>query len=295
MLTGFDWVRRSRTGAELLATLEFLAVMPDLFAEGTLGPPPSALDGPCLRCWLYPRLAEAEVAGLYCQPCQAILARARKLGVTSRQSIIVWGYVNRLPRQLRERQGFYAANVLASYAQDERHFLLAMRHRELKPWLQELVLSHGADLKGLLQILPTIGAGEETGMGDILCRVIHREADYSPDRLRVRFFSAPYQIIKLRAREQEGILTFEVADFLSLLEMATVFRTLLRPEEQQALRQLLEIDNPGEAQFYWGRFLGYLNQEVKDMLNAWQIRHWPQSRVKLLYELVDYVGFYQAD
>ncbi|MBE7470946.1 MAG: hypothetical protein DPW09_18875 [Anaerolineae bacterium] len=295
MLTGFDWLRRSRTGAELLATLEYLAVTPDLFAETEVGPPLSALNGPCLRCWLYTRMAEAKAEALYCRPCRAVINRARKLGMASRRTILIWGFTNRLPRQLRERQGFYAGNVRGSYVYDERHFLLAMQPQQLKPWLQELVLYHGADLKGLLQILPTIGAGEETGMGDILTRVIHREADFSMDRLRVRFFAEAYQVIRLHARDLEGILTFEVADFLSLLEMAAVFRTLLRPEEQQALKQILEIDTPGEAQFYWGRFLGLVNQEVKDMLNAWQIRHWPKSRVSLLFELVDYVGFYQAN
>jgi hypothetical protein len=295
MLTHFDWLRRSRTGAELLATLEYLAAAPDLFTVAALGPPPSALNGPCLRCWLYPRDPETGPTALYCRPCQAVLGRARKLGITSRQSIIVWGYVNQLPRQLSARQGFYAHHALGSYAHDERHFMLMMYQHQLKPWLQELVLYHGADLKGLLHIFPTMGAGEETGMGDILSRAIHREADLLPDRLRVRFFSDPFQVIRLHARDREGILTFEVADFLSLLEMAAVFRTLLRPEEQQALRQLLETADSGEQQFYWGRFLGYVNQEIKDMLAAWQIRHWPQSRVKLLYELVDYVAFYQTD
>jgi hypothetical protein len=295
MLTSFDWLRRSRTGAELLATLEYLTLTPDLFTQEALGPPHSALDGPCLRCWLYPRLVESGLNHLYCPPCQMIQARARRLGQTSRQAVLIWGFVNRLPKQLPERQGFYAHNLLAGYVQDERHFLLMLRQHELKPWLQELVLYHGADLKGLIQILPTMGAGDETGMGDILTRVAHREADLSPDRLRVRFFSDAFQVIKLRAREQEGILTFEVADFLSLLEMATVFRTLLKPEEQQALQQLLAIDDPNEQQFYWGRFLGYVNQAVKDMLNAWQIRHWPKSRIKLLYELVEYVAFYHLD
>ena len=33
MLTGFDWLRRSRNGQELLATLLSLAERPDLFAE----------------------------------------------------------------------------------------------------------------------------------------------------------------------------------------------------------------------------------------------------------------------
>lgn len=295
MLTSFDWVRRCRSGAELLAIMEYLAVVPALFSAEPLGPPPSAINGPCLRCRLYPRDTETDPAALYCRPCEAIINRARKLGKTSRQAVVVWGYANRLPRQLPERQGFYAANVLGSYAQDEHHFLLMMYQYQLKPWLQNLVLYHGADLKGLIQIFPTMGAGEETGMGDILSRVIHREADLLPDRLRVRFFSDPFQVVRLYARDQEGILTFEVAEFLSLLEMAAVFRTLLQPEEQAALRQVLETDNAGEQQFYWGRFLGYVKQEVKDMLAAWQIRHWPPSRVKLLYELVDYVAFYQTD
>src|SRR5712691_9933013 len=41
MLTGFDWLRRSRNGQELLATLISLAERPDLFAEAEeIGPPP---------------------------------------------------------------------------------------------------------------------------------------------------------------------------------------------------------------------------------------------------------------
>jgi len=40
MLTGFDWLRRSRNGQELLATLISLAERPDLFADaGEIGPP----------------------------------------------------------------------------------------------------------------------------------------------------------------------------------------------------------------------------------------------------------------
>ena len=42
MLTGFDWLRRSRNGQELLATLLSLAERPELFAEvGEIGPPPA--------------------------------------------------------------------------------------------------------------------------------------------------------------------------------------------------------------------------------------------------------------
>jgi hypothetical protein len=115
------------------------------------------------------------------------------------------------------------------------------------------------------------------------------------DQLRVRFYSAPHQILKPYTREQQGLLTFEVSEFLSLLEMAAVFRTILRPREQELLYQLVNLDDASEEQFYWGRFLGFLNQEARDMLNAWRIRQWSKNRIRLLYELVDYVAFYQAD
>ena len=40
MLTGFDWLRRSRNGQELLGTLIALAERPDLFAEAGSSVPP---------------------------------------------------------------------------------------------------------------------------------------------------------------------------------------------------------------------------------------------------------------
>ncbi len=296
MLSGFDWLRRSRTGAELLATLEYLKIKPDLFPIGPIGeeigPPHSALDGPCLRCWIYPRLSSPRRN--YCQACQAILARASRLGDCSRQSIVIWGFVNYLPKQLWAGEGFYGDRTLGDYIYDEHRFLLMMRRRELKTWLQELVIYHGSDLKGLIQILPTTGARHGSSMGDILCRAVHHETRFSMDQLRVRFFSAPYQLLKPHTRDQQGLLTFEVSEFLSLLEMAAVFRTLLRPEEQESLYELVNLEDTSEEQFYWGRFMGFLSQEARDMLSAWRIRQWPKNRIKLLYELVDYVAFYQT-
>lgn len=293
MLSGFDWLRRCRTGAELLATLEYLTDKPDLFPSGEeIGPPHSAFDGPCQRCWIYPR--QSPPRRNYCKSCQAILDRASRLSNISRQSIVIWGLVNRLSEQLRMGEGFYAHHIFGAYAHDENHFLLMMPRRELKIWLQELVIYHGADLKGLFQILPTTGAGKGIDMGDVLCRAIHHEARFPMDQLRVQFYSAPYQLLKPHTRDQQGSLTFEVSEFLSLLEMAAVFRTVLRPKEQESLYELVNLEDASEEQFYWGRFMGHLNQEAKDMLSAWRIRQWPRNRIKLLYELVDYVAFYQT-
>lgn len=293
MLTNFDWLRRSKTGAELLATLKYLEVKPGLFPDDKekIGPPHSALDGPCQRCWVYPRQSYSTP---YCNSCQAILARADKLGSVSRRSIIIWGFVNQLPKQLQTGEGFGDARVFGAYVHDENHFLLTMRHRELKPWIQELILYHGYDLKGLIQIFPTTASGRKASMGEILCRAVHHEARFVMDQLRVRFYSAPYQVLVPHVRDQKGMLTFEISEFLGLLEMAAVFRTLLRPEAQQALYMLLNLKDTSEEQFYWGRFLGHLSPEAKDMLDAWRIRQWPKSRIKLLYEMTDYVAFYQS-
>lgn len=296
MLNGFDWLRRSQTGAELLATLQLLKEKPDLFVEEEIGPPHSALEGPCQRCWLYPRAPSTfgRRPNPYCKPCRAILARASRLNRISRVSIVIWGLVNRLPKQLARGEGFHDVRIFGAYVH-EPHFALMLHRRELKPWLQELAIYHGTDLKGVIQILPTTGAGGSLSMADVLCRAIHQEARFSMDRLRIRFFSAPHQLLRPHTRDQVGLLTFEVSEFLSLLEMAAVFRTLLRPEAQQALHALLNLKDASEEQFYWGRFLGYLSPEARDMLSAWRIRQWPRSRIQLLYELVNYVAFYQPD
>jgi hypothetical protein len=300
MLTAFDWIRRCETGAELLATVEHLSVNPDLFADKMqLGPPFSALGGPCQRCWVYAPLDDAaartNLPARYCRACQIILARAKKVGAISRRSIVIWGYVNRLPRYLIQGEGFYQKHILGKFVQDSNHFLLLMYRHQLKPWLQELALYDGPQLKGHLQIFPTVGHHKDATMGEFLCRAINLEGRFAMDQLRVRFYAAPYQLLVPHTRDKKGLLTFEAAEFLWLLEMAAVFRTMLRPEEQKMLQKLLKVNDPAERQFYWGRFLGYLSQDVKDMLAAWNILQWSKNQVELLYELIDYVGFYQTD
>lgn len=296
MLSPFDWLRRSRTGAELLATLRYLeahrAGEPSPLAPLPLGPPPSALNGPCLRCWIFPR-ATTEPHAQYCPPCQAILEEAWQMDQLSRHGLVVWGFVSLLPRQLRPGSGFRDSRLWGAYVHDENRFLVMLYHLEMKPWLQDLVIYHGPDLKGLIQIISTTGARDAT-MGDLLCRMIHHEARFPMDRLRVRFFSAAHQLFTANLYDREGVLTFEITEFLSLLEMASVFRSILSPDEQESLYKLLHMKNASEAQFYWGRFLGSLSQEARDLLNAWNIRQWSKPRIHLLYELTEDVGFYPS-
>ncbi len=289
MLTPYDWLRQSRTGGELLATLQLLAAYPDILAVGEdVGTPPSALHGLCERCGIYPRRAPHN---RYCDVCGVIVNDARNLGQVARYVTLIWGYVNKLPRQFHAGHGFKDAHILGAYAHDDQHFLLVAPRRELKVWLQELLLYHGPDLKGLLQIFPTTG-GKAVSMRDMLCRIHYLETRFPMDCLRVRFISAPHQIFHLHEYDRAGVLTFEVSEFVNFLEMAAIFRTLLRPEEQNALRELLKIEDDHEAQFFWGRFVGQLSAEAKDMLNAWKIRRWTQPQIKLLYTLAEYVTYY---
>jgi hypothetical protein len=295
MLNGFDWLRRSLSGAEILATLKCLETRPDLLLhEAEIGPPPSALRTPCQRCWIYPRqpTRSGRHPAQYCQGCQAIINTARHLGDLSRESAVIWGFVNRLPDQLGLRRP--NSRLLGAFTPDPNHFLVMLRHRELKPFLQELVMYHGDEIKGLLQILPTVGLGRGLHMGDLLCRVAYHEANFSLDRLRVRFYAKPYQVLRPHLLDRKGLLTFDMAEFLSALEMVAVFRTLLQPHEQQMLHELLTHtrDDPAEAQFYWGRVMGLLNTPAKDLLSAWGVRQWSKDSIELLYDLMDYVVYY---
>ncbi|MGB0383959.1 MAG: type III-I CRISPR-associated protein Cas10i [Ardenticatenaceae bacterium] len=290
MLNSFDWLRRSESGAQLLATLTYLAENTDLDIDDQtmeIGPPHSALHSPCQRCWIYPT---ATYDKPHCEFCEAILAHASQLGNASRRAVLIWGFVNQLPSALYNSAGF-ENDFLAGYVYDDHHFMVAIHQRGLKEWLQNLVLYHGFDLRGLLQIFPTMGSGGRIDMSGILCSVIHREASLPMDQLRVRFYPAPYHVLKPQIRDRKGLLTFRISDFLGYLEMALVFRTVLHPQEQQILRDLLTTEDNAEKQFFWGRFYGSLNQEARDMLYAWNIRQWSKERVKLLYELANYVYY----
>ena len=293
MLSRFDWLRRSQSGAELLATLKYLAEHPNFpNYEGELGPPHSATSTLCRRCWIYPQISYPTKYNQYCHFCKEIIIKKGKWSSLSRRSVIIWGFVNQLPTQFLESKSYGKYPLVGAYVHDENHFLFMMQRLALKAWLQEFLMYHGADLKGLFQIFPTIGSGAIINMGDVLCMAMHYETKLPMDRLRVQFYATPFQLLKPIFRDRQGLLTFDVAEFLSLLEMVEVFRTLLRPNEQKELYELLQIKDYKEEHFYWGRFIGTLSQEAKDMLAAWKIRLWPSNQIELLYELVEYAKFH---
>ncbi|MDZ7290848.1 MAG: hypothetical protein ONB44_06560 [candidate division KSB1 bacterium] len=292
MLNTFDWLRRCDSGAELLATLRYFAKRPNPSPdEQAIGPPLSALDGPCQRCYVYARVPNQ----LHCQFCRTILDKANRAAHISRKTVIIYGTVSQLPKTWLAGGAGNIKYVIGIYLHDQNRFLAMLGRRKIKVWLQDLMLYHGAELRGLLQIFPPKGTGGNISMGDILCHASHYEPRVQPDRLAVQFYTSPFQLFRPRERERKGMLTFEAAEFLSLLEMAAVFRAKLYPHEQRQLNELLNLENPKEEQFYWGRFLGQLHSEAKDMLAAWRIRQWPKNRIQLLYELIDYAELPNTD
>lgn len=307
MLSPYDWLRRCRSGAELIATLNCLEEAEADWFPTQIGPPHTAFGGPCQRCWVYLPLSKDHPpahtdektqetgGGKYCRFCQAVRDRVKEYGRLVRSITFLWGFVNQISPQFEERLCSGQFNVLGKYIEPPHHFLIVMPKRNLMDWLRELLLYHGTELRGLLQIFPSVGSDMPHTMGDYLVRVAHEESIYPLDRLRVRFYPAPYLLLRPHVREREGMLTFEIAEFMNLLEMASVFRSMLRPETQQILFGLLNFKNEQEAMFYWGRFLGLLSPESRDMLNAWRIRRWPRLRVKLLHELTEYVAFSPTD
>ena len=289
MLNKFDWLRRSRTGAELLATLNHFSVDRDKsLPNSAFGAPFSATGRLCPRCKVY----KPNHGDRYCTFCKKILFKTRNFALKSQKSIVIWGYVNQIPQQFKENK--ISNYIHGIYVHDEQRFLLTMQRWKIKQWLQELVIYHGVNLKGLIQIFPTVGEFRHLNMGDYLTWAIHHEANLSLNQLWVRFFTAPQQLINPKVHEQRGMLTFTISEFMTLLEMAEVFRAKLRPDEQRDIQELLNLKDPSEEQFYWGRFIGELNLEAKDMLEAWKIRQWPKNRIKLLYILIDYVVLPQA-
>ncbi|RMI16923.1 MAG: hypothetical protein D6681_03935, partial [Calditrichaeota bacterium] len=167
MLSTSDWIRRVRTGAELIATLKLLQSMEKrelLELPREPAAPFSACHRPCRRCHLYP--PQSRTAKM-CRFCSQVLRHIRKLDPISRSSVIVWGYVNRLPRKVVSGEWNRKRLIVAMYPVDDQHFIGIMYRRRLKPWLQELVVYEGNTLQGLLQILPSSGGIRTFTMGDL--------------------------------------------------------------------------------------------------------------------------------
>jgi len=294
MLTKFDWFRRCRTGTELLATLKYFSNNPNFdLTKLNFGAPFSATGKLCQRCRIYAPVRTSRKYHRFCFLCNEILTLKNRVKSQSHNAVIVWGYVNQISRRLQEKNPsnfFYGI-----YLHENQRFLAAMHRQHLREWLQDLVLYSGTKLKGLIQIFSSLGIHRNLNMGDYLSWAVHHEANLSMNELWIRFYTEPHQIINPKIRDQLGLLTYNISEFISMLEMVEVFRAKLRPDEQEQLYELLLLENPTEEHFFWGRFLGELSQGAKDMLSAWNIRKWEKKQVNFFYNLIKYVILPQSN
>ena len=282
MLTAFDWIRRSENGSELIATLDGIKTCSGIFhQEKAIGHPASGIDGPCKRCWIYPRLSSS----LYCRTCNTILDTAKDLGGVSRQSLVVWGYLNSVPESVQTNSESLENSHVKVFLKDENHFLVVLKAYELRAWFKEILTNHGSQIKGSLTVFPTTGKKQTYTMGDILCQAIQHDSRFPMDRLRIRFFSSPGHLKNPYQREKKGLLNFDALEFLNLLETATLFSTLLSPEEQEAVKEVLSIQNEQERRFHWGRLMGQLTLETRDMLFDLNFTSLPKNMLTILDEL----------
>ncbi len=288
MLSKFDWLLRCRNGVELLATLKYFAENPEADpSQNELGGPLSATGNLCQRCRVYAPVQSQKTYRRYCLFCGRIIHIKEQIAPLLSHAVVIWGYVNHISRWLRDSKPnnvFYGI-----FIHNDQHFLALMNRQNLKPWLQNVVIYSGLSLKGLFQIFPLVVDRRTLHIGDYLSWAIHHEATFLQDQLRIRFYTDPHQVINPKKREQEGFLTYTISDFISMLEMVEVFRANLFPQQQKELFQLLNLNDPKEEQFYWGRFLGQLSQEAKDMLAAWQVRQWSKSQTEFFFQLINYV------
>ncbi|MGK5092310.1 hypothetical protein WDW89_09915 [Deltaproteobacteria bacterium TL4] len=289
MLKKFDWLRLSKNGTELLSTISLLTERPEVVDNDLeLGSPPSALSVPCQRCGIYAPAPKKK----YCPACLFIHQCSPRHHKRSHQAVFVWGVLNEIPWNLRKTDASAASSFL-NCVLDDSHFVVALQQRQLKQWLQNFLLAHGLDVQGQLYVFPSIGNSLDIHMGDFLRIAIPQRLQQKSHNLQLFFYPNPYRYILEYLKGSAKRHFFEVSEFLNLLEMAELFRALLRPNEQQELYKLLMSSKTQQDSFYWGRFLGSVDLRVKDMLESWRMKQWPRHRIHLLYELFPYVEYFQ--
>ncbi|GAB4521913.1 MAG: hypothetical protein Fur0018_03000 [Anaerolineales bacterium] len=294
MLTPFDWLRLCKNGTELIATLHLLDEQPDVFLQETIGHPFSALHGPCKRCGIFLRISDREEKADsskielpdYCPACRQVRLRTARLHQAVRTSVLIWGQLSSVPTlpAIQDPLPVY-------YRHDEQHFLLALPRLDLQDWFSNLLLYHGLSLHGLMQIFPAIPDTQGNTIGDLLALLPAFEAAYPPDKLRVRFYPLGHMAFNSQPYERTGTLTFEARDFLGHLEMAGVFRSLLLPDQQETVFEILRMKNLQESQFHWGRLLHELPPGPRDMLLSWNMRSWSKNQLRLLDKLRPYAKY----
>lgn len=277
MLSTYEWLCRSRSGADLLAGLRYFQ------ASGTgasvPAPPRSALRPVCGVCNVF----EAGVGQpTLCPTCAAIKEEKARLGyfVDIRILRCVLGHASKPPWHLRGRKTPSLAHADA-IALEDGYFLLILRGYDVVPWMSELVLEHGEDYSARLQIFPTIGGGRLL-MGDCLRLAYFRDQlqarRHSPPGLELICHANVFDLLPGK-KKQGGLFCYGGGEFLRLANMMALFRRLLGPEEQEELNRAL-ADMHANRHFYYGRLLARLSPEARDMLETWNVLQWSPEQFR---------------
>jgi hypothetical protein len=293
MLTFFDWLRQCRTGGELLALLSGAVAEERLPGGRKYEPPPpeTLFRTPCRRCGFFSAVPGSAPPD--CPTCEEIRRTGKRMDRTAGFSRILWGHVNRIPRMIAG-DGHASPELLGRYIHDDHHFLAMFSGKGTLPFFRRMLMYDGHDLKGFLQIFPAVSAGHRNRMMDLLIRACHYDAVYPMDALRVRCFTRAHQVFHPgRYETPENRITCEASEFMSLLEMARIFRNLLTPVEQKMLGEYADApeDRGAGDAFLWGRMMGALSPAARDMLVAWDFRNWPAERARYFFDMFAYVDY----
>lgn len=278
MFTPINWLRLVNSGRELYNTISLLNQSADLFSSGQVGAPYNGIDYPCKRCNFYARISHTES---YCPACDAVM---RKRPPTNDYFFVLWGAVNQITEQTLQIQ---RGKV---YAVDEQHFILTAHARSLRPWLEQIALYYGHEWLGYLQICATVGKGYKPSLSEILTTIIASDKTYPHDKLRLRWYSRPWQVL-IEDPALAAYQTFDLPGLLQHFEMASLYRSTFMPDIQQTIAQIGSIKDSQEAQFLWSRLLVQLSTEQADLINLWRMRNWSPARHELLQSTLDYVVY----
>lgn len=293
MLTELDWILLSRNGYELFATLKILATQPDLFETAAeIGPTHSATADLCRRCWTYAGTSKYR-AKPCCPICHNIQTYAKRFGVHAQDAIAIWGSVDMPAKECRNLADVLRRGSIVSYVHDDRHFLSMIFRRRLKTWIENILL-YRPDMAGHLVIFPP-RSNRYICTGDTMARILYAAPDYPTDRLWIYFYDKVFHLFSANRSNKQSVPIYDIGTFKGLLEAAAVFRSLLTPNIQEAVHELLHLKNNHEECFYWGRLLNLLKPEAVCMLEAWRFRHWPKSQLNLFFNLMNYVEYYSTD
>lgn len=284
MLALFDYICRCKTGSELYGALKIKNQIKQHLDDQNIGVPCTAVYGPCQRCWIY----DCNVGEEYCPLCNSILEHSQGHNLVFQDITLIWYDFDLFPTSIEkilpeDHIGFIPLNY--------RSGLIMCMRSSIQNWLRSLTLKYGSLIKGLLQIFPTMGQGNIVGMGDILSTAKSQSKSLQFNNLWVRFYPEAWQLLDTKRREELGILTFEISDFISLIEKSKIYKEVIPNRFRNDIFELITKQDIDSESYYWGKLKRSLNKKAIDLIDSWKLKNWDKNKVELLYELSNYTTY----